>query len=323
MRTKFSTAGLVVSIANETVKVPLRWLLTVLLGAFGVSTATALDTPTDLSGDWEATAQGCERAGSFLAGVAASPGTVVRIAQSGTYLTINVIGHTKDGEEYSFPAPGSIKDGHVVMFDPLNSSYPFVGEFVADTISIRPDTRRTLRGWPAWANPPAAADLDACRVTLRRMAAGAASPEAQAVHRNPYEGIPPYLSALLDRDSLIAKSNARELERKLDALRKERGRRLAVLLVASVSPEPIEAFASRAKHAYGVGTLIVIANTERAAFLALDEEDAARIPPDLARAWVQDAVMPALNEGNIVEAVSAAIDAVVAGFDTAPLGVAR
>ncbi len=63
---------------------------------------------------------------------------------------------------------GVVVDSVIAFYDQDNSEFGFVGEIANGTITLRPDTDAVLKAWPRWANPPSAADLSACAISLQR-----------------------------------------------------------------------------------------------------------------------------------------------------------
>lgn len=143
--------------------------------------ATAKRGVADIAGTWAGNAIGCERAGSMLAEAVNEPGTIVRFEQDGVAIAMTLSGKTKDGQEYSFPAPGTVVDHYVAVRDPINSDYIVQGEAAETSIVLRPDSKSILAAWPAWANPPRPEDLAGCVISLRR----SSGPEGALVQPEP------------------------------------------------------------------------------------------------------------------------------------------
>jgi hypothetical protein len=123
-----------------------------------------------------------------------------------------VFGKTSDGEDFSFPASGTVVGHYVAMIDPGNSDYLLQGEATEAAIVLRPDAKSILAAWPAWAGPPKPADLASCVVSLLR-SSGDSAPTVAAPepYRNPYEGLPRSTSPFTDPSGLLPKAEARQL----------------------------------------------------------------------------------------------------------------
>jgi hypothetical protein len=121
-----------------------------------------------VGGTWAGSATGCERAQSLLAEALSLAGTSVRFEQEGTALSITVSGKLKDGNDFSFPAPGTVVEHYIAVIDPGNSDYVLKGDATDTTIVLRPDTKSVLAAWPNWAGPPKPEELSSCVINLQR-----------------------------------------------------------------------------------------------------------------------------------------------------------
>lgn len=70
------------------------------------------------------------------------------------------------GQASTIEIPGLIVDSAITFADPGNSDFGFVGEVRAGKITVRPDAKAILRGWPDWVPKPSRKDLADCVVTL-------------------------------------------------------------------------------------------------------------------------------------------------------------
>ena len=274
----------------------------------------------DIAGAWAGNAAGCERAGSMLAQAVGEPGTTVRFEQNGIAIEMTLSGKTKDGQEYSFPAPGTVVDHYIAVRDPINSDYILQGEATEASIVLRPDTQSILAAWPAWASPPQPADLSSCVISLHR----SSDPRGMAVkpepRRDPYEGIPPATSAFHDPSSILPNAQAKQLEGTLQTLWRERQLAVSVLLVEALNSESIEDYAGRVTRAWGTGgarggALLVVVRSDASAYLAAGGEEAKVLTPEVAKTMVERDVLPPMRSGNVFEAIQAGITAIVATLD--------
>jgi hypothetical protein len=272
-------------------------------------------------GVWTGSSAGCERAGSLLAQALNAPGSGVRFEQDGITLAVTVFGKTSDGEDFSFPASGTVVGHYVAMIDPGNSDYLLQGEATEAAIVLRPDAKSILAAWPAWAGPPKPADLASCVVSLQR-SSGDSAPTVAAPepYRNPYEGLPRSTSPFTDPSGLLPKAEARQLNAVLESLWKKRRLAISVLLMESLPSESVESFTKRVVHAGGTGgarggAVLVLVHSNTSAHLAVGGEEAEIITPEKAANIVAVDVLPAMREGRVHDAIQAAITSVVAALD--------
>ena len=274
----------------------------------------------NIGGVWVGNSVGCDHAGSLLAQALREPGTLVRFEQEGVTIAMTLSGRSRDGQEFSLPAPGTVVDHYVAVLDPGNSDYVLQGEATPDSIVLRPDATSILAAWPAWADPPKAEDLASCTISLHRSSGDKGSTVEPKPQRNPYEGIPPSTSPFTDPSSLLPKSQAKELDRTLESLWKTRQLAISVLLMEKLQSESIEAFANRVTIARGTGgarggALLVLVHSDTSAYLAVGGDEAEVVTADIASNIVERDVLPAMRTGNIYEAIQAGITSIVAALD--------
>jgi len=274
----------------------------------------------NIDGVWAGNSVGCDRAGSLLAQALHEPGTLVLFEQEGVAITMTLSGRTKDGQEFSFPAPGTAVEHYIAVLDPGNSDYVLQGEATDASIVLRPEAKSILAAWPAWADPPKPEDLASCAISLHRSTGDSGPAVAPKPYRNPYEGIPPSTSPFTDPSSLLPKAQARELDRTLESLWKARRLAISVLLMEKLQSESIEAFAKRVTVARGTGgarggALLVLVHSDTSAYLAVGGDEAEVLTPDMARSIVERDVLPAMKAGNMYEAIRAGITSIVAALD--------
>lgn len=274
-----------------------------------------------IGGVWAGSAAGCERAGSLLAQAMKSPGSGVRFEQDGITLAITVSGRTSDGENFSFPASGTVVGHYIAMIDPGNSDYLLQGEATEAAIVLRPDAKSVLAAWPVWAGPPKPEDLASCAVSLQR-SSGESAPTVAAPepYRDPYEGIPPSSSPLTDITGWLTRAESSELNRTLELLWKKRRLAISVLVMQGLPSETIESFTQRVAHARGTGgarggALLVLVRSDTLAHLAVGGAEAEVITPEVAANIVARDVLPAMRAGRVHDAIQAAIASIVAALD--------
>ena len=274
-----------------------------------------------VAGVWEGSSAGCERAGSLLAQALNEPGARARFEQAGITLALTVSGRTRDGQDFSFPASGTVVGHYIATIDPGNSDYLLQGEATDAAIVLRPDAKSILAAWPAWAGPPKPADLASCVVSLQR-SSGDSAPTVAAPepYRSPYEGIPRSTSPFTDPSGLLPKAEARQLNSVLDSLWKKRRLAISVLLMESLPSESVESFTKRVVHAGGTGgarggAVLVLVHSDTSAYLAVGGEEAEIITPEKAANIVDQDVLPAMRAGRVHDAIQAAISSIVAALD--------
>jgi uncharacterized protein len=102
---------------------------------------------------------------------------------------------------------------------------------------------------------------------------------------------------------------------KLEAIERERGSQLVVLMVASTQPEDIAAYAQRVGEAWkigrkevGDGLLIVVAKEDRKVRIEVAKALEGAIPDLAARQIITDRITPAFRAGDYAGGLNAAVD---------------
>jgi len=130
----------------------------------------------------------------------------------------------------------------------------------------------------------------------------------------------PDLSArVIDQTGTLDAASKAALEAKLAAFEQERGAQVVVLMVATTAPEDIADYTQRLGDAWkigrpnvGDGVLFVIAKDDRRLRIATAKTLEGAIPDLLARRILDQAVTPALRQGDYAGGIAAGVDQILA-----------
>lgn len=130
----------------------------------------------------------------------------------------------------------------------------------------------------------------------------------------------PALSArVIDQTSTLDAATVAALEARLAAFEQERGSQVVVLMVATTAPEDIADYTQRLGDAWkigrpnvGDGVLFVIAKDDRRLRIATAKRLEGAIPDLLARRILDQAVTPALRQGDYASGIGAGVDQILA-----------
>lgn len=130
----------------------------------------------------------------------------------------------------------------------------------------------------------------------------------------------PALSArAIDQTGTLDVASLPELEEKLFAFEQERGSQVVVLVVATTAPEDIADYTQRLGDAWkigrkdvGDGVLFVVAKDDRRLRIATAKTLEGAIPDLLARRILDEAVRPALRQGDYAAGINAGVDQILA-----------
>lgn len=130
----------------------------------------------------------------------------------------------------------------------------------------------------------------------------------------------PALSArVTDLTGTLSADERGRLESKLAAFEEKNGAQMAVLLVPTTQPEPVEAYALRVADAWKVGrkgrddgVLLLVAKDDRRLRLEVGYGLEGLIPDAIAKRIVADDVAPKFRDGRYAAGIEAAVDRVVA-----------
>ncbi|MEO8486938.1 MAG: YgcG family protein [Betaproteobacteria bacterium] len=129
----------------------------------------------------------------------------------------------------------------------------------------------------------------------------------------------PALSAhVTDLAATLSDAERQALESKLVAFESATGAQLAVLIVPTTQPEPIEAYAIRVADAWKIGrkgrddgALLLVAKNDRRLRLEVGYGLEGLIPDALARRIVSDDVAPKFRDGNYAAGIGAGVDRII------------
>jgi len=142
---------------------------------------------------------------------------------------------------------------------------------------------------------------------------------AQALRGSDGLLVVPPLARVYDPEGYLAPRDRAMLESKLAAFEAAHGSQIAILLVASTKPEPIEDFAHRVGEAWkigrkgiGDGVLIIVAVQDRAARIDVARRLEGAIPDALAHRLIQEKMGPRFRAQDYAGGLTATLDAMFA-----------
>jgi uncharacterized protein len=139
--------------------------------------------------------------------------------------------------------------------------------------------------------------------------------------------IPPLTSPVVDQTGVLGPA-ARDIERKLEAFKAERGAEIAVLVVRTTQPETIEQYSIRVVEKWKLGrtkvddgALLLVALSDRAVRIEVGRAFEGDIPDVKAFRIIQEQILPRFRQNDIVGGVQAGVDSIIAlarGVDLPP-----
>lgn len=127
--------------------------------------------------------------------------------------------------------------------------------------------------------------------------------------------IPALTGHVVDTTGLLDASQQAALEAKLDALEKDNGSQVVVLIVPTVQPEDISSYANRVGNAWkigrknvGDGVLFVVAFKDRQMRIEVAKTLEGAIPDLAAKQIITNAVTPRFKAGDYAGGISAGVD---------------
>jgi uncharacterized protein len=128
----------------------------------------------------------------------------------------------------------------------------------------------------------------------------------------------PAYAPVVDLAGMLADAEAAALASKLRAFEKTYGPQLAVVLLASTKPEPLEDFANRLANTWklgrvgiGDGVVIVLARDDRQVRIEVSRALEGVLPDVVAGRILGEVVMPALKQGDIAGGLDRGVDALI------------
>jgi len=155
-----------------------------------------------------------------------------------------------------------------------------------------------------------------CVGALLRMAAWLAlAAFAVAASAQNLVPVPPLSGRVIDQAGALTPQQAQAIGAKLEAIEKQRGSQLVVLIVPTTAPEDIESYTQRVGDAWklgrrdvGDGLLIVLAKNDRAVRIAPAKALEGAVPDVAAGRIISQQMLPAFRNGDYAGGLNAAID---------------
>jgi len=129
--------------------------------------------------------------------------------------------------------------------------------------------------------------------------------------------VPAGLQQLQDLAGVLSQAARERLLDRLQAIERQRGSQLAILLVASTRPEPIEDFSIRVVDQWKLGrkdvddgVLLLVAVEDRRMRIEVGRGLEGAIPDAIAKRIIEERMAPAFRRGDFEAGLSAAIDAI-------------
>ncbi|MDH5857439.1 TPM domain-containing protein [Lampropedia aestuarii] len=145
------------------------------------------------------------------------------------------------------------------------------------------------------------------------------------------KGLPPVpalTAQLMDQTGTLSPAQRQQITAKLEAIERQYGSQVVVLMVNSTAPEDIAAYANRVASSWkigrkdaGDGLLFIIAKNDRSLRLEVARGLEGTIPDIVAGRIIQNIVVPQLRSGDFAAAIEAgltAIEARLAGDESLP-----
>jgi len=129
----------------------------------------------------------------------------------------------------------------------------------------------------------------------------------------------PVYAPVVDPTGMLAEAEATALAGKLRAFEKTYGPQVAVVLLATTKPEPVEDYANRLANTWklgrvgiGDGIVIVLARDDRQARIEVSRALEGVLPDVVVGRILGQVVMPALKQGDIAGGLDRGVDALIA-----------
>ena len=138
--------------------------------------------------------------------------------------------------------------------------------------------------------------------------------------------VPPLSGRVVDVIGALAPQQKRDLEAKLAGFEQRTGSQIAVLIVGTTFPEPIEAYSIRVADAWKLGrksvddgVLVVVARSDRAMRLEVGYGLEGAVPDAVAKRLIEEAFTPGFREEDIYGGLSQGVDRLIRVIDGEPL----
>jgi len=134
--------------------------------------------------------------------------------------------------------------------------------------------------------------------------------------------IPPLTGRVVDLTSTLTAPDAQALTAKLAAWEQKTGNQLAVLIVPSTQPEPIETYSIRVAEAWKIGrkgqdngALLVVAKNDRKLRIEVGYGFEGSLTDATSRRIISDTIAPLFRENKFAQGVDAGVDQIMAVVD--------
>jgi uncharacterized protein len=138
--------------------------------------------------------------------------------------------------------------------------------------------------------------------------------------------IPALTGRVVDRVGALTPSQAAELEASLQAFEQRKGSQIAVLIVGTTYPEPIESYGIRVAEAWKIGrkglddgVVVIVAWSDRAMRLEVGYGLEGAVPDAVAKRLIEEAFIPGFRGGDIHAGLKSGLDALMRVIDGEPL----
>jgi len=138
--------------------------------------------------------------------------------------------------------------------------------------------------------------------------------------------VPALSGRVVDVAGALTPGQKQDLEAKLAAFEQRKGSQIAVLIVGSTVPEPIEAYSIRVADAWKLGrksiddgVLVVVARSDRAMRLEVGYGLEGAVPDAVAKRLIEEAFTPRFREDDIYGGLSQGVDRLIGVIDGEPL----
>jgi uncharacterized protein len=138
--------------------------------------------------------------------------------------------------------------------------------------------------------------------------------------------VPPLTGRVVDQTGTLTREQHAGLERTLQEFEARKGTQLAVLLVPTTAPEPIEQFALRVAEQWKIGrkkvddgAILVVAKDDRALRIEVGYGLEGVLNDATAQRIVSDVIVPRFREGEFYVGINAGLDRMMRVIDGEPL----
>ena len=150
-------------------------------------------------------------------------------------------------------------------------------------------------------------------------AAGSVAAQAWETGTDGLRPVPPLAARVTDLTQTLSAAETQALETKLSDREARTGNQLAVLLVPTTQPEPIEAYSLRVAEQWKIGrkgqdngALFLIAKNDRKMRIEVGYGLEGVLPDVTANRIIRENVAPAFREGKFAEGINAGVDRIIA-----------